>query len=433
MNLYGNGVRNDPARKSCCSARFLQQGAMGTLHGVVMFALISVLLVASAVIAGAQTYSVLYSFAGPPDGAEPETPVTLDATTGNLYGTTSFGGSGGCDCGTVFELTPTGVETVLHSFAGAPDDGAQPYDVFLDAKGHLFGTTQSGGPYGGGAGGIVFKIDSKGVEKVLYSFENGNDGARPSSGLIQDAMTGDFYGVTFGGGAYDHGTLYTITPTGKKTILHSFGGAGDGFYPVENLAQDATTGNLYGTLYANAGPENWCGGVFEMTPAGVETMLYFFTGLKGDGCLPTTDDPGLVRDAQGNLFGTTLLGGIASQGVVFELTAGGIEKVLYRFKGVRKGYAAASRAGLVLDESTGNLYGTTGGGGAYNSGTIFKLSPPKTKHGRWSQSTLYTFTGGADGLNPFAGLVRDAQTGNLYGTTEFGGTYGYGVVFKLTP
>ncbi len=408
---------------------------MGTRHGLAMFALASAFLVAAAAMAGAQTYSVLYSFAGVPDGADgpdPMGPVTLDVTTGNLYGATPLGGAG-CPspgCGTVFELTPAGVESVLYAFQDPPD-GAGPRDVFLDADGSLFGTT-----FGGGADGYgtVFRINPKGVEKVLHSFKGGVDGDELSSGLIQDPNTGDFYGVTTSGGAYNEGTLYEITASGSKTILYNFGAPGTlGNAPAGRLVQDGKTGNLYGLLPLGG---LGCGAVFQFTPAGVETALYVFTGQHGDGCEPGPGDPGLVMDAQGNLFGTTWFGGNANHGVVFEVTAGGVEKVLYEFKGAKKGDGAWPYAGLVLDESTGNLYGTTLAGGTgqcvSGCGTIFELSPPATKHGRWRETILHSFTGGANGYLPLAGLTLDAQIGSLYGTAR-GGTYGEGVVFEFLP
>ena len=431
MNSYGKGAGSGRARNSgCCSARLIEQVTMVTLRGMAMIALVSAFLVASAAVASAQTYSVLYSFSGAPDGADPQAPVTLDAATGNLYGTTTQGGSGSAcvsGCGTVFELTSTGAESVLHSFTGNPD-GIDPFDVFRDAKGNLFGTTVVGGAFS--YYGTVFEINSKGVEKVLHSFKSGADGGYPTSGLIQGANTVDFYGDTAGGGTYDGGTIYKITASGSKTVLYSFGAKGTlGNTPESNLVQDGRTGNLYGLL-AVGGPAG-CGAVFELTPAGVETALHVFTGA--DGCEPGAGDPGLVMDAQENLFGTTSLGGIAGQGVVFELTSSGVEKVLYKFKGKKKGDGAQPYVGLVLDESTGNLYGTTVVGGTHDAGTVFKLSPPIKKNGRWVETVLYTFTGGADGLYPLAGLARDAQTGDLYGTAVGGGTYGWGVVFKLTP
>lgn len=224
--------------------------------------------------------------------------------------------------------------------------------------------------------------------------------------------------------------FYKITATGSKRVLYSFGAKGTvGNAPEGNLVQDGKTGNLYGMLPLGG---SGCGVVFEVTPAGVETPLHVFSG-GSDGCQPGPGDPGLIMDAQGNLFGTTFFGGISGQGVVFELTAGRVEKVLYKFKGAKKGDGAWPYAGLVLDESTGNLYGTTELGGACNLGTVFELSPPMTKHGRWRETILHSFTGGADGDYPLAGLVRDTQTGDLYGTARDDHTYNCGVVFKLAP
>ncbi|MGA9642296.1 MAG: choice-of-anchor tandem repeat GloVer-containing protein [Terriglobales bacterium] len=399
------------------------------------------LLLASAALAAAQTYSVLYSFSGAPDGEWPQAPVTLDPSTGNLYGVTGGGGSGGCQypgCGTVFELTPIGVERVLHSFTNSPD-GAGPIDVLLDSKGNLFGTTGGGGVHGG-PDGTVFQIDPNGTETVLYSFTGGVDGKQPDSGLIQDPNTGDFYGVTVAGGAYgDAGAVYKITATGSESVVYSFGAPGtSGSTPEGKLVQDGKTRNLYGM---DPSSPLGCGMVFEVTPAGVETTLYAFTGHRGDGCEPGPGNPGLVMDAQGNLFGTTLFGGSSNHGVVFEVTAGGVEKVIYRFKGAKKGDGAWPYAGLLLDESTGNLYGTTEIGGtgqcvsgkAHGCGTVFELSPPTTKHGKWRETVLHSFAGGADGYYPSAGLTWNPQTGNLYGTAVLGGTYNWGVVFELIP
>jgi len=403
----------------------------------VVFLAVLVLLVIAGQAVRAQTYSVLHSFAGGADGAYPGAPLTLDVTTGNLYGTTTSGGTGNAccygGCGTVFELASTGAESVLYSFAGPPKDGLDPNDVFRDTQGNLFGTTLLGGPY---EDGIVFKIDPSGAETVLHSFEGGMDGDEPTSGLIQNPNTGNFYGVTVGGGTYCVGTLYQITTSGTHTVLYSFGTGGD--QPAGKLVQDGNTGNLYGLL--DFGGLWGCGAVFQFTPAGVETAPYTFTGQDGDGCEPGPYDPGLVMDAQGNLFGTTWFGGDANQGVVFELTAAGVEKVLYRFKGTKKGDGSWPLAGLVLDDA-GNLYGTTETGGtgqckggpSKGCGTIFELSPPTTKHGRWRETILYSFTGGTDGLYPQAGLVRDSQTGDLYGTAVGGGAYDKGVVFELTP
>ena len=222
-------------------------------------------------------------------------------------------------------------------------------------------------------------------------------------------------------------------------MLYSFGESGTlGATPAGRLLQDPKTGNFYGLLDEGVP----CGAVFEFTPGGVESVLHIFGEQRGDGCEPGPYDPGLIMDGQGNLFGTTWFGGNANNGVVFELTAGGVEKVLYKFKGAKKGDGAWPTAGLVLDAVTGNLYGTTeiggtgpcsGGRAAKGCGTIFELSPPTTKHGKWRETILHNFSGGADGSDPVAGLTRDAQTGMLYGTAVAGGTYDQGVVFQVLP
>ncbi len=406
---------------------------IGFLRLAMMSALGAALFLASAVNAPAQTYTVLYSFSGGADGAYPQSPVTMDVSTGELYGVTTAGGSGGCQypgCGTVFELAPGGFESVLHSFSGPDGDG--PIDVMLGPAGDLFGTTLGGG---NAVWGTVFKINSKGAEKVLHNFTGSLDGAEPTSGLIQDPNSGDFYGVTQGGGTNSVGTLYTITASGKKTTLYNFGIGGD--QPAGTLVQNQNTGTLYGLL--DFGGPSSCGGVFQFTSAGEETALYFFTGQHGDGCGPGPGDPGLVMDTQGNLFGTTFFGGNANHGVVFELTADGVEKILYKFKGAKKGDGAWPYAGLVLDPNTGNLYGTTEVGGTgpcvsgkvLGCGTVFELSPPTTKHGKWHETVLHSFAGATDGEYPSAGLMRDAKSGNMYGTADAGGINNKGIVFEI--
>jgi len=394
------------------------------------------LFLAPAVNARAQTYTVLYSFSGGADGGTPG-PVIRDSATGTLYGVTGDGGAGGCQypgCGTVFELTPTGTENVLHTFTNSPD-GASPMDVLLDSEGNLFGTTGGGGVHGYGT---VFRIKPNGTERVLYSFKGGVDGKEPTSGLIEDHTNGDFYGVTAAGGDYNRGVLYEIGADGSETLLYSFGASGTlGNTPQGSLVQDQNTGVLYGLLDDGVP----CGGVFQLTPAGVESLLYGFTGQRGDGCQPSPGDPGLVMDTQGNLFGTTFFGGNSNQGVVFELTADGVEKVLYKFKGAKKGDGAWPYAGLVLDPNTGSLYGTTEVGGTgpcvsdkvHGCGTVFELSPPITKHGKWKETVLDSFAGEGDGLYPLAGITRDPLTGVLYGTARGDYQTYWGVVFKLTP
>jgi len=250
-------------------------------------------------------------------------------------------------------------------------------------------------------------------EIVLYSFTGGADGANPCAALIRDTE-GNLYGTTWVGGADGQGTVFEVTPTGTERVLHSFAANADGAEPCAALVRDAE-GNLYGTTYLGG---FFGGTVFKVAPTGTETVLYSFAG-EPDGANPYA---ALVQDGQGNLDGTTIFGGVSGHGTVFEITPTGAEKVLYSFGGELDG--ANPYAALVLD-GHGNLYGTTYAGGAHGQGTVFEV----TKTG--TERVLYNF-GGTHGANPYAALVRDTQ-GNLYGTTYAGGAHGQGTVFKLAP
>jgi len=356
--------------------------------------------------ASAQSEIVLYSFTGGADGANPCAALIRD-TEGNLYGTTWVGGADGQ--GTVFEVTPTGTERVLHSFA-ANADGAEPCAALVrDAEGNLYGTTYLGGFFGG----TVFKVAPTGTETVLYSFAGEPDGANPYAALVQDGQ-GNLDGTTIFGGVSDYGTVFELTPTGAQKVLYNFGGA-HGENPYAALALDGQ-GNFYGTTYF--GGAHGHGTVFEVTRIGTEKVLHSFAA-GADGAGPFA---GLVRDTAGTLYGTTIFGGVSGHGTVFEITPTGAEKVLYSFGGELDG--ANPYAALVLD-GHGNLYGTTYAGGAHGQGTVFEV----TKTG--TERVLYNF-GGTHGANPYAALVRDTQ-GNLYGTTYAGGAHGQGTVFKLAP
>jgi len=264
---------------------------------------------------------------------------------------------------------------------------------------------------------VVFKLNGNGKEKVLYSFTGGADGADPQAGLVRDS-SGNLYGTAFYGGAYGWGVVFKVDTTGAETVLYSFTGGSDGGEPLAGLLRDSA-GNLYGTTYGGA--YGW-GVVFMLDPTGAETVLYSFTY----GANPYA---GLVRDSAGNLYGTTEAGGAYGLGAVFKVKENSKEKILYSFTGGADG--TDPRGGLVRD-SASNLYGTTWQGGAYGWGVVFKVDSTG------KETVLYTFTGGADGGNPAAGLLRDSA-GNLYGTTYFGGvvsdacSMGCGVVFKITP
>ncbi len=374
--------------------------------------------------AQAYTERVLYSFQGGAGGAFPFAGLVRDAQ-GNLYGTTYGGGDPTCisGCGIVFKVDTTGKETVLHTFSSP--DGQHPYaGLVQDAQGILYGTTGYGGASGSGT---VFKVDTTGEETVLYSFTDRADGGFPVADLVLDAQ-GNLYGTTGYGGASGWGTVFKVDTTGKETVLYSFTIGADGSSPDAGLVRDAQ-GNLYGTtptggdlacLYG-------CGTVFKVDTTGKETVLYSFTGKQalGDGANPSAD---LVPDAQGNLYGTTSSRGAYLYGTVFKVDTTGKETVLYSFIGT-EGDGANPVARLVQD-TQGNLYGTTYGGGAHQHGTVFKLDTTG------KETVLYSFTGGADGGSPESGLVLDAQ-GNLYGTTSGGGDlacdapYGCGTVFEL--
>ena len=215
--------------------------------------------------AQAQTFTVLYWFKGlQDDGINPEAGLVRDKA-GNLYGTTGHGGDG-TNFGTVFKLDTTGKETLLHSFAGGATDGQNPYaGLVRDKTGNLYGTTSFGGASGIGLGlGTVFKLDTTGKETLLYSFAGGaTDGQSPQAGLIRD-NAGNLYGTTVLGGASGLGTVFKLDTTGKETALHSFTGRPrDGAIPLAGLIQDAA-GNLYGTTVS--GGLLGLGTVFKLTP-----------------------------------------------------------------------------------------------------------------------------------------------------------------------
>jgi len=305
---------------------------------------------------------VLYSFTGGADGGYPQAGLILDSA-GNLYGTTA---------GNVFELMPNGTEKVLHSFQG-PDGSDCEASLVRDAEGNLYGTTYYGGAYGAGT---VFEISAAGTEKVLYSFTGGTDGGYPWGGVVRAG--GVLYGTTNGGGT-GYGTVFKLTTSGKETVLYTFAGGADGGGPEGNLVRDSA-GNLYGTTFnGGIGTSNCalgCGTVYKVSVAGAKTVLYNFVG-GSDAAHPTT---GVVRDVNGNLYGATPYGGNgcggAGCGAVYEISSTGEETLLYSLPG---GADGASPVGGVIRDSQGNLYGTTFGGGSANCsggcGIIFKLTP----------------------------------------------------------
>ncbi|HLW89080.1 MAG TPA: choice-of-anchor tandem repeat GloVer-containing protein [Terriglobales bacterium] len=303
-------------------------------------------------------YKVLYAFTGGTDGANPWSGLLRDAS-GNLYGTTEAGGAFGF--GTVFKIGPSGRKTILYNFAGGTD-GAYPFGALItDGAGNLYGTTYKGGA---SSAGTVFKVSAAG-ETVLYSFKGGTDGQNPYAGLIRDAA-GNLYGTTFGDGIVTHGTVFRLTPSGKETVLHVFTGGSDGGFPYYgSLVTDA--GDLYGTT-SFGGAHSYFGTIFKVDRTGLFSVVYSFTGGP-DGGQP---DASLIRDAAGNLYGVTVGGGDFGHGVIFKFDTGGVETALYSFAGGTD--PASANAPLFMDRA-GNLYGTSVGGGVSGNGTIFQLTP----------------------------------------------------------
>jgi uncharacterized repeat protein (TIGR03803 family) len=398
----------------------------------------------------AQTFKVLHTFHGK-DGSFPTGTLVRDSA-GNIYGTTSGGGTGGCDgygCGTVFKMNNAGKEVWLYSFKGTNQiDPAA--GLLRDASGNLYGMTENGGKITKSCGGVqaggcgtVFKVDKAGKGTVLYKFRGfPDDGYFPRTDLVEDAAS-NLYGVTNEGGTANFGTVFKLERSGVEIILHNFSGppdgGADGASPSAGLIRDAA-GNLYGVTAA--GGAYGAGTVFELNPNGKETLLYSFTGgSDGDG-----PDSVLLADGDGNLYGTTKGGGSSTVcdggcGTVFKLSSADgswTETVLYSFCSLSDcADGEEPLVGPLIKDSRGNLYGTTIFGGAYRNcngdacGVVFRLDPTG------KETVLHSFTGGADGAFPYAGLITDSS-GNLYGTAWQGGakcftSYTCGVVFKITP
>ena len=328
----------------------------------------------------------------------------------------------------------------LYKFTGDPDGDTPLAALIFDASGNLYSTTLGGGS---GAKGTVFKLTPNGdgswTQSVLYSFTGGSDGGNPFAGVIFDA-SGSLYGTTYNGTS-GGGTVYKLTPNSDgswtESTLHQFHGS-DGRKLVGGLVFDAT-GNLYGT--ATLGGAYGHGVVFKLAPnsdgSWTESTLHDFRG-GNDGGYP--DHGNLIFDAAGNLYGATAgwLGG-ASNGTVFELTPNSdgtwTQSVLYNFRGGTDGIVPQ---GTLTFDRAGSIYGATLAGGTYGNGTVFKLT--LGSDGKWKKDVLHQFKGGNDGAVLFAGVVFD-KAGRLHGTTSNGGGgpcngffgTGCGTIFKLIP
>src|SRR5579863_6449804 len=300
---------------------------------------------------GRAAYNVLYSFQGGTDGRDPHA-GPLVKIKDMLYGTTVYGGGhchSRCFGGTVFAITASGSETVLHSFGGGSKDGKNPRAGLIDVAGTLYGTTVHGGTASCYCG-TVFDVTRSGAETVLHSFAGGPDGFGPECGLLDVNRT--LYGTTTNGGASGDGTVFAITTRGTETMLHSFAGGPDGAHPKAGLIN--VDGRLYGTTDrggANCVSSGGCGTVFTVTTSGAETVLYSFKG-GADGAYPTQ---AALLDVNGTLYGTSKLGGKYDRGTVFSITTSGKETVLHSFRGGTDG--VYPYGGLI--DVDGALYGTT--------------------------------------------------------------------------
>jgi uncharacterized repeat protein (TIGR03803 family) len=396
--------------------------------------------------------AVLHAFGGT-DGSEPAGALTPDRE-GNYYGATFEGGASvgtpNCPsgCGVLFELTPPGAgqtgwtETVLYSFLGGVDGSGPTGGLVRDAAGNLYGTTDYGGAVGAElceyGCGTVFELSPPAAGKtvwtktILHDFM-GYDGFGPDAGVNRDA-SGNLYGTTNVGGTgegmfctYGCGTVFEVSPPAKgqyswtETVLHSFTGSADGGAPYAGVIRDAA-GNLYGTTSEGG---NTSGTVFELSPpaggqsAWTKTILHACTGGPD-----TIMFSGVISDAAGNLYGGTYAEPPTTYGNVFRLSppaagqSGWTMTVLYTFNGEGSAFTEAV-AGL-SPAADGGLFGTRDVGGTYNEGTVFKLKPPAAGMTAWTETILYSFAVGADGGNP-SGRVVHLGAKTLLGQTGNGG------------
>jgi len=391
--------------------------------------------------AQAQRFKVLHTFKGS-DGAGPDAQLVRDSLGNiygtTIAGGTGKCGNGGC--GTAFKMDKNGKLIWLHSFQGG--NGRQPFPGLLrDAAGNLYGTTTFGGKENHACGsigcGVIFKLDKAGKETVLHKF-NGIDGSSPAGPLVEDAA-GNLFGVTQYGS--NGGTVFRLARTGKETVLHSFCCDSDGLNPGAGVILD-TAGNIYGTAFIggdiNCNPGQGCGVVFELDSSGRETVLHTFEAF--DGANPNSplllDSAGNLYGTTGKGGNLECQGGLGC-GVAFELSpgAGGswTEKLLYSFCSASKcADGKFPGDGALIRDASGNLYGTTIEGGSDTTcsggdgcGVVFELD---TSGG---ETVLHSFAAGAGGYYPFTGVTAD-KAGNLYGSAAAGGGRGDGTLFKVS-
>jgi uncharacterized repeat protein (TIGR03803 family) len=305
---------------------------------------------------------------------------------------------------------------ILHEFGDSKNDGESPYAELINVKGTLYGTTGGGGSHGGL--GTVFSITKTGKETVLYSFGRNGDGADPEAGLLN--ANGTLYGTTLSGGResyYSAGTVFSVTQSGKEKLLHTFSSPDTYYQPNNGIHPTAGLIDVNGTFYgttSQGGLAFYCGIVFSVTMSHKFKVLHKFCSTHNDGAQPEA----ALLDVNGTLYGTTYYGGLGD-GTVFSITPAGDYRTLYSFGTTHDdGESPAS----TLINVNGTLYGTTSGGG--NGGTVFSITTGGVL------KTIYRFSGGDDGSNPLAGVID--VNGTLYGTTAMGGANNAGTVFSVT-
>ncbi len=364
------------------------------------------------------SYALLHSFGADADDGRTPTATLASSRNGVLYGSTYEGGltNARASNGTVFKVSADGSQySVLHKFAGPPDDGRTPWGALLEGNdGALYGTTLSGGAQ---QYGTVFKLASDGGSyTILHHFTM--DGLLPNAGLIQ-TKDGTLYGTTRDGGASRNGTAFKLNTDGTGySVLHDFNfSGGDGYYPVSLVL--GTNGALYGLT--QMGGDHGDGAAFKLTPDGGDYRLLHSFSFDG-GRVPF----GISAATDGNLYGTTYQGGTNDLGTIFKLGQDGSNFSVLRYFGDFPGEGAHPLAGL-LNAHDGMLYGTTRDNGFDGgSGTVFRLDPARN-----SYDVLHAFGSiDPDGQHPYAALIEGTD-GVLYGTTFDGGNTGYGAVFKL--
>jgi uncharacterized repeat protein (TIGR03803 family) len=386
------------------------------IEAAVVAAMIVLTLAGAAIPAQAQTPTTLYDFPGGNTGfSDPQAWATAQGRDGNLYSTSVSGGTLGY--GTLFQATPSGTVNIFASIGYFVISGAT-----LGTDGSFYGTNQDGGAGGncGFAGcGQVYKVTPAGVETILHSFTNTGDGSDPHSAPIEDT-NGTFYGTTPTENNGSNSTVYTITPSGTFTTIHTFTGA-DGQNVTAPLVQ-GTNGDFYGDTVVGGTSND--GVIFKMTPSGAVTVLHSFAGTDGSAAYYA-----LIQANDGNFYGTTYTGGSIGNGVVFKITPGGDYSVVHNLN-LSNGDGDGPSSSLIQG-SNGLLYGVTGSVNSGNYGTIYSVDITTGVF-----TTLYSFAGTTDGDNPQSPL-RQHTNGLLYGFTVSGGDlsecsgHGCGVFFSL--